>query len=89
MGTINKTHSKLNEGNVLRAAYNDTDATISVNGFLVSKVGAKVVQTITTTTIANDTTVMSFYDNGTLLYALTIIFTDGSRNTLISAERTA
>ena len=75
--------------NTLRESFNDIDKTLSVNGFLVGKVGHKITLTIQTTTVANDTESYSFLDTGVLLYTLTIIYTDGTRNTLLSAERTA
>jgi hypothetical protein len=73
----------------LRASYNNTDKSLSVSGFLTAKVGHKVVLTITTTTITNDTEVYAFTDTGNALYTLTIIYTDGTRSNLLSAERTA
>lgn len=69
----------------LSAAYNDVDKTISVNGFLVSKVGAKVVRTLTDPTIET----YSFYDNSTLLYTITVTYTDSTLGTIAQVERTA
>jgi hypothetical protein len=73
----------------LRASFNDSDKTLSVSGFLTGKVGHKVELSIATTNVANDTEVFSFSDSGTALYTLTIIYTDATRGTLLSAERTA
>lgn len=73
----------------LRSSYNDVDASITTNGFLIGKVGHKIVQDITTTTITGDTAVFTFSDSGVLLYQLTLIYTDATQATLISAERTA
>ncbi len=72
-----------------RYSYNDANATMGVDGFLVGKVGRKVVQTIATTTNPDDTLVFDFSENGVALYQLTLIFTDASQEILISAERTA
>lgn len=73
----------------LRAAYNDADASIAVNGFLVGKVGHKVTMALDETTVADDTEVYTFTDSGTTLYEITVVYTDATRETMISAERTA
>jgi hypothetical protein len=62
---------------------------MSVDGFIVGKVGHKVTLAISTTTIANDTELYSFYDVAALLYQIRVIYTDGSRSQLLSAERIA
>lgn len=71
----------------LQMAYNDVDASLTTNGFLVGKVGHKVTLAIETTTISNDTELYSFYDSDTLLYQIKLIYTDDTKAQLISAER--
>ncbi|NDD83954.1 hypothetical protein EBZ38_06715 [bacterium] len=71
----------------VQSAYNQVDATLSVNGFIVGKVGHKITQTITTTTVANDTEVFGFFDGATSLYQIKVIYTDGTRSLMLSAER--
>ena len=73
----------------LKGAFNDVDKSLTTNGFLVGKVGHKITLGISTTSIANDTETYSFFDDNTLLYTLVIIYTDGTREQMISAERTA
>jgi hypothetical protein len=75
--------------NTLRGSYNDMNKTFGVDGFLVGRVGHKVELAIGTTNVANDTETYTFSDNGTILYVLEIIYTSGSRDTLLSAERIA
>lgn len=82
-----KAPSDLDYSQNIQGAYNDVDATLSTNGFLVGKVGRKVVVTISTTTIANDTETYAFSENAIALYSLKLIYTDGTRSTLMSAER--
>lgn len=74
-----------------RTAYNDVNATIGVDGFLTGLVGRKITQTITTTSVTGDTAVFSFYENfgSSLLYTITVVYTDGTQTTLLSATRTA
>jgi len=72
----------------LQGAYNDVDNSLNVNGFLVGVVGRKIIMTISTTSIANDTETYAFSENGTPLYSIKVIYTDGTRATMISAERT-
>ncbi len=87
MSVIDKPVSNLDANQTLQTAYNDVDATISTNGFLVGKIGNKVTMTISTTTIANDTETYAFFDGVTALYSIKVIYTDGTRQTLVSAER--
>lgn len=84
-----KPMSQQDPGETQQYAFNDVDDTVGVNGFLVGLVGRKIVLTISTTTIANDTETYAFSENGTALYSLKIIYTDGTRSTMLSAERIA
>lgn len=78
------------DGNqVLQGSYNDVDKTLSTSGFLLGKVGRKIVLTISTTTVANDTESYAFSENGLALYTYTVIYTSGTRDVMLSAERTA
>jgi len=73
----------------LRASFNDVDKSLTTNGFLVGKVGHKITLSISTTNVASDTETYAFSDNGTALYSITVVYTDGSRSQMLSAERTA
>lgn len=85
-----KPSNDLDANQTLIGSYNQVDSSFTTNGFLVGKVGNKITQTISTTTIANDTSTFNFYcDVTTLLYTYVLIFTDGTQSTLISATRTA
>lgn len=72
---------------IFQASHNDVNSSLAVDGFLVGKVGRKVNLALATTTIANDTETYTFSENGTNLYSIRLIYTDGTRATLISAER--
>lgn len=87
MANTSKTMSKLDEGQVVKSAFNEVDKSITTNGFLVGKVGHKVELAISTTNVANDTETYTFSDNGTTLYSLEIIYTTGTRDVMLSAER--
>jgi hypothetical protein len=87
MSITQKPLSHLDYEQTMQSSYNDVNATLSVDGFLTGKVGRKVELAISTTTIVDDTETYSFSENGTALYALKIIYTDGSRALMISAER--
>jgi hypothetical protein len=89
MANTTKTKSQVDGNQALQKAYNDVDATLGVNGFVVGKVGHKIELAISTTNVANDTETYTFSDNGTTLYVITVIYTDGGRDTLLSVERTA
>lgn len=83
-----KTVTQQSADNAIRESFNDVDKTLSVNGFVTAKVGHKITLSIGTTSITNDTETYSFFDSSTLLYTLVIIYTDGTRNVLVSVERT-
>ena len=87
MAHTTKEISDKDANQAIRSVFNDVDKTLSTNGFLVGKVGHKVVNAISTTTIADDTETYTFTDDGTQLYQIRIIYTDGTRETLLSAER--
>lgn len=88
-GNITKPLSDRDANQTLQSAYNDVDATISVNGFLVGKVGNKITLAVTTTNVSNDTYTYTFLDNGNQLYQLQIIYTDNTQSQMISAARIA
>jgi hypothetical protein len=73
----------------LQMAFNDVDASLTTNGFLVGKIGHKVTLDITTTTILGDTELYTFLDNDQLLYQIKLVYTDSDKTQLISAERIA
>lgn len=76
------------EGNqALQGAINISDMSLSTSGFLVGKVGRKIDVAISTTNVANDTETYSFSESGSALYALRLVYTSGTRETLLSAER--
>jgi len=87
MPITQKPLSHLDYEQTMQSSYNDVNATLSVDGFLTGKVGRKVELAISTTTIVDDTETYSFSENGTALYTLRIIYTDGTRALMISAER--
>lgn len=87
MSITQKPLSHLDYEQTLQSAYNDENATLSVDGFLTGKVGRKVELTISTTSVLNDTETYDFSENGNPLYSIQIIYTDGSRALMVSAER--
>lgn len=81
--------TKKNEANAIQAAFNDSDASLSVQSFVTGKVGRKITFALAATTVTDDTQVITFEEDGETLYVLTLIYTDATLNTLISVERTA
>lgn len=84
-----KPASQSSSENVLRSAHNEVDSSLTVNGFLVGKVGHKITYAVTTTNSANDTELYSFYDDTTLLYQIALVYTDGTKAVLNYASRIA
>lgn len=89
MSKTSKRSTRKDGMQTLQMAYNDVDASLTTNGFLVGKVGHKVTLDIQTTTVINDTELYSFFDNTELLYQIKLIYTDETKAILISAERVA
>lgn len=87
MANTTKPASELDYSQTLQEAFNDVDSTISTNGYLVGKVGRKIDVTISTTNIADDTETYAFSENAIPLYSLRVIYTDGTRTQMLSAER--
>ena len=89
MGNTKKKLSERDYQQTLQHAYNKEDASLSVNGFVTGVIGRKVVRSLATTTLANDTEVFAFSENGTALYTITVVYSDDTLETLLSVERTA
>jgi hypothetical protein len=92
MADTTKQFSYRDADQTLQASFNDVDSTLTVNGFLVSKVGRKVTVTISTTNVTNDTQNFAFSEQlptPIALYTLKIVYTDSTYTQMISAERTA
>ncbi len=89
MAETNKQFSDLDQQQVLKKAYNKETATLGVDGFVAGKVGRKIIRSVITTTVANDTEVFEFQESGLSLYTIQVVYTDASLDTLISVERTA
>jgi hypothetical protein len=69
----------------LKLSFNDTDASLTTNGFLIAKVGRKVEIDVSGGNVA----IYTFKENGVTLYQYTLTYADVSRAQLVSAERTA
>jgi hypothetical protein len=87
MAKTTKSLSTQDSGQTLQGSYNEEDASLTVNGFLVGKVGRKVELAITTTTVADDTEVFTYKEDGVTLYEIEVVYTDGTRAQMLSAER--
>lgn len=83
-----KSPTNISADNVLRYAYNVEDKTMAVNGFIVGKKGNRIELES-----AGAVEIYKFIDNSDpsnpiLLYEITVTYTDGSKETLSSVERT-
>ena len=89
MSNTTKPFSLYDEPQIFKKVYNDS-GTLAVDGFLAGEIGRKITRTISATNVANDTEIFNYYENQTtLLFQLTVIYTDATRNDLLSVERTA
>lgn len=89
MSQTTKRLSERDAAQTQQLSFNDVDASTTTSGFLVGKVGRKITPVISTTNVANDTVSYTYSESGTNLYTITCIYSDGTRTTLLSSERTA
>lgn len=80
-----KTMSPKDADQSIRTSFNDLDASLAISSFLVGQVGRKIDVSYPDTV----TEVYNFSENGDALYELTIVYTDATKASLESAERTA
>ena len=85
MAKSTKEMSKLDFEQVLKSSYTDEIASASTTGFVQGKIGHRVEAVDVSPTTLN----ISYYDSGTLLMTLQIIYTDASQTKFVSAERIA
>jgi hypothetical protein len=87
MSLTQKPNAQVNQGNAIVQSFNNVDKSLSTSGFLIAKSGRKITQTISTTNVSNDTLLFDHLEDGVSLYVLKVIYTDGTRTELLSAER--
>lgn len=87
MANTTKGLAKMDADQAIKGAINVEDFSLTTSGFLTGKVGRKVDVAISTTTVPSDTETYSFSENGSALYALRVIYTTGTRDVMLSAER--
>ena len=89
MALTTKPPTKLDYEQAIQGSFNDMNSTLSVDGFIVGKVGHRIVKT-NPSSVAED---YSFYDkvNGSdvLLYTIRVTYTDSTKQDLSSVERIA
>jgi len=89
MADTTKSLGFLDQNQVLKHTYNAVDASLTTAGFLTGKVGRKIVQAISTTSVLNDTITFTYAEGATTLYQIRVIYTDDTYATMISSERIA
>lgn len=85
MSLTTKPPTKLDYEQAIQGSFNDMNSTLSVDGFIVGKIGHKIVRS-EPSAVAED---YEFYDDVTLLYTIRITYTDALKQTLLSVERIA
>lgn len=84
MANTEKLLSNRDGNQTLQGAFNEEDFSLTTTGFLQGKVGRRV-----DVVDGGATEVYTFSENGIPLFEYTITYTDGTKATLLSAERTA
>lgn len=89
MAETTKRLSEYDANQIFQKVFNPEGGTLGADGFLVGKVGRRVDRAVSTTTLAGDTETFTFSEDAITLFVLQLIYTDGTRAELLSAERTA
>lgn len=88
MARLQKNPSTRRDGmQSIQLSHNDVDSSLQVSGFLTSKIGARITLAISTTSVADDTEIYTFFDGTDALYQIRLIYTSAGKTQLISAER--
>lgn len=86
MSQSTKPLSDRDSAQVHRRAWNEANDTLGVDGFIVGAIGRKIIKV----NVSPAVEAISFYqDQTTLMYTLTITYTDSTKADLVSVERTA
>lgn len=85
MSNTTKPLSERDANQALQSSYNDVNATLGVDGFLVGKVGRKIVRTVVSATVDD----YEFFEGSTSLYVFRITYSNAAHDDVNEAERTA
>lgn len=87
MSRTTKPPTKLDYEQSIRGSYNDVNSTLSVDGFVVGKIGHKIV--LETPEGEANVEEYSFFDGDVLLYKIRVTYTTELKLILSSVERIA
>jgi hypothetical protein len=85
MADIQKPMAKIDGQQVLKEVFNQPDHSITVSGFISSKVGNKIERTPVSSSIDD----YSYFDGTNLLYTLRVTYSSSSKDQVNSVERIA
>ncbi len=85
MSETTKSPSEYSEQQIMQRSFNKEGHTLGVDGFIVGKLGRKIIRSDVTSSSED----FAFYDSTTLLYTIRITYTDSSKSTLSQVERVA
>jgi hypothetical protein len=84
LAETSKQLSNLNSDGAHRAIYNQEDHSITTSSFITAKAGHKISFVETSSTVQD----ISYYDGTVLLYTIRIIYSNSTRDAIVSVERT-
>jgi hypothetical protein len=84
MSQTTKNFSERDANQTLQASYNDVNATLGVDGFVVGKVGRAIEKVAASATIDD----FNFYEGVALLYTIRITYSDNTKSDFTRVERT-
>lgn len=85
MAKTTKPMSEQDGDQTLRGAYNEVDKSLTTAGFVVGKIGHKIIKT-NVNAITED---FAYSDSSVALYTIRVIYTDATKADLVSVERIA
>lgn len=85
MSETTKTPSEYDQQQIFQRAYNKEGGSLTTDGFVVGKVGRRIVRSVISGTVDD----YSYYDSTTLLYTLRITYNNTDHDEVNEVERTA
>jgi len=82
--TTSKQMPTIDDDNAIKQAFNIEDKSLTINSFLVGKVGHKITRTVISPTVDD----YSFFDGAVLLYTYRITYSNAGHDDINQAERT-
>ena len=87
MAKTTKTMSTSDYQQVLKRAYNEDSGGLCTEGWITGKIGRRISYGLLTTSVADDTVVNTYIEDGVTLMVLHSVYTDATHATILYVTR--